>query len=161
MIAQSPRVDLDLATGIVRVAGDGLPEIVLARAEGGGEINDAIPIGTRDPTRLTLAVDGRPARLRPAKGRVFRRSFRVDATVDGVDYRLVPCSYAESRLTRDGRALGLLDSTGDGAVFAEWQDDTEVLPQDIAVGTALAAAFGTGAAPWWQIVIEFIGELIP
>ncbi|MEU8529408.1 MULTISPECIES: hypothetical protein [Streptomyces] len=157
--AQTPRVALDHASGTVRVAGDGLPEVIVARTPGDGETNDAVPVGTRDPARLTLTVDGLPAVLRPAKGRLFRRSYRVDAAVDGVRYRLVPCSYAESRLTRDGRALGLLDSTGDGLVGAEWHDGVQ--PRDIALGTALAAAFGTGAAPWWEIAADAIGELIP
>ncbi|MFG2330049.1 hypothetical protein ACGFMM_10525 [Streptomyces sp. NPDC048604] len=155
----SPRVDLDLAAGTVRVGGEGLPEVVVARTPGDGETNDAIPVGTRDPARLTLTVDGREARLRPAKGRVFRRSFRVDATVDGVRYRLVPCSYVESRLSRGRDALGRLDSTGDGLVGAEWDTEPDALA--LALGTALAAAFGTGAAPWWEIMTDVIGELIP
>ncbi|WP_418958237.1 hypothetical protein [Streptomyces tritici] len=158
MTVLSPRVDLDTAAGLVRVGGEGLPEVVVTRT-GEGETDDAIPVGTRDPARLRLTVDGREAELRPAKGRLSRRSFRVDAVVDGVAYRLVPCSYAESRLSRDGRVLGRLDCTGDGRVGAEW--DTEPGPADLAIGTALAAAFGTGAAPWWEILAQMLAELIP
>ncbi|WP_406862204.1 hypothetical protein ABZO31_17755 [Streptomyces sp. HUAS MG47] len=159
----SPRVDLDLTTGVVRVGGDGLPEVVVARIPGDGDTDDAIPVGTRDPARLTLTVDGREARLRPGKGRVFRRSFRVDATVDGVRYRLVPCSYVESRFSRGGKALGRLDSTGDGLVGAEWDTEPDTAPDalSLALGTALAAAFGTGAAPWWEISLQMVAELLP
>ncbi|MFF8831844.1 hypothetical protein [Streptomyces sp. NPDC015131] len=156
--ALAPVVELPAATGPVDVTGPGLPHVRIARTAG-TEADPLVPIGTRDPALLTLTVDGRPQRLTPAKGRLSRRSYRVDARVDGTRYRLVPCSYGESRLLRDGRRLGELESSGDGRVSAEWREGARVSPQDAAVGTALAAAFGTGAQPLWESLLDVVTEL--
>ncbi|MDT9691102.1 hypothetical protein Q5762_22680 [Streptomyces sp. P9(2023)] len=166
------QIDLDGPAGTLRVSGHELPTVELVRGPG-DEPDPLIPIGTRAAGRLTLTVDGAPAVLRPARGRILRRSYRVDATVAGTRYRLVPCSYGESRLLRDGRVLGTLESTGDGTVDADWAPGTETgagtgaetgaapEPLDRVVGTALAAAFGTGAAPWWDTTLNIAAELIP
>ncbi|MGW6568243.1 hypothetical protein [Streptomyces sp. NPDC054975] len=154
------QIDLDGPAGTLRVRGHGLPTVELVRAPGDAP-DPLIPIGTRAADRLTLTVDGAPARIRPSRGRLLRRSYRVEATVSGTRYRLVPCSYAESRLLRDGRPLGTFQSTGDGTVDADWAEDCEPTPLDRAVGTTLAAAFGTGAAPWWDTATNIVGELIP
>ncbi|MFJ3584672.1 hypothetical protein ACIPPS_20940 [Streptomyces sp. NPDC090127] len=154
------QIDLDGPAGTLRVSGYGLPTVELVRAPG-DEPDPLIPIGTRAAGRLALTVDGAPARIRPGRGRLLRRSYRVDARVAGARYRLVPCSYAESRLLRDGRPLGTLQSTGDGTVDPDWAAGTAPEPLDRAVGTALAAAFGTGAAPWWDTATNIVAELIP
>jgi hypothetical protein len=154
------RVRLDHRAGVVEVSGNGLPRVRLART-GDEKPDEHIPIGTRDRARLTLTVDGEPARITPAKGRLSRRSYRVDARVGGTRYRLVPCSYGESRLLRNGRRIGELDSSGDGKVIDDWDGTARVSAQDVAVGTALAAAFGTGAAPWWETALDVLSELIP
>ena len=153
-------IDLDGPAGTLRVSGHGLPTVELVRASG-TRPDTHTPIGTRKPALLALTVDGEPARIKPARGRLLRSSYRVDARVDGVRYRLVPCSYVESRLTRNGRRLGTLESLGDGHVDADWDPAAEPTPRDHAVGTALAAAFGTGAAPWWETVGDIVAELIP
>ncbi|MFI8517650.1 hypothetical protein ACIGEZ_07460 [Streptomyces sp. NPDC085481] len=152
------QIALDGPAGTLHVSGHGLPTVELTRAPG-SPADAHTPIGTRDARLLTLTVDGAPAALRPARGRLSRRSYRVDVTVGTTRYRLVPCSYGESRLTRDGRPAGILESSGDGRVDADW--DTAADPRDQAVGTALAAAFGTGAQPWWQTAADFLAELIP
>ncbi|MFC8170986.1 hypothetical protein ACFY84_16590 [Streptomyces sp. NPDC012438] len=154
------RIELDGPAGTLRVSGPGLPVVELVRTPGTTPV-DHVPIGTRKAALLALTVDGAPAVLHPARGRLLRRSYRVDAVVGGVRHRLVPCSYAESRLTRNGRRLGTLISGGDGRVDAEWLPDRAPEPLDLAVGTALAAAFGTGAAPWWETVGDIVAELIP
>ncbi|RST15279.1 hypothetical protein E2C00_13575 [Streptomyces sp. WAC05374] len=156
----APAVRLRPGAGTLDVTGPGLPHVRLVRAPG-TEPDPLIPIGTRDPALLTLTVDGRPAGISPAKGRLSRRSYRVDARVGGTRYRLVPCSHEESRLLRDGRKLGELESTGDGRVTADWDEHAEVLAEDAAVGAALAAAFGTGARPMWETTLDMVSELIP
>ncbi|MGW7432746.1 hypothetical protein ACWGIN_24780 [Streptomyces sp. NPDC054861] len=153
-------IDLDGPAGTLRVSGHGLPTVEVVRAPGTG-VNALVPIGTRDRRALTLTVDGRPAGIRPARGRLLRRSYRVDAKVAGARYRLIPCSHVDSRLLRGGRRLGTLESSGDGRVDTDWTAPAELRPQDIAVGTALAAAFGTGAAPAWETVGDIVSELIP
>ncbi|MFD0149170.1 hypothetical protein ACWGQ4_00785 [Streptomyces sp. NPDC055721] len=152
------QIDQDGDAGTLRVSGHGLPTVELVRAPGTSP-DPHIPIGTRKPALLTLSIDGQPATIRPARGRLLRRSYRVDVRTDGVRYRLVPCGYAESRFSRDGKRLGILLCSGDGKVIDEW--DGEPTPRDLAVGTALAAAFGTGASPWWETLGDIVGELIP
>lgn len=152
-------IALDGPAGTLRVSGDGLPSVELVRAPG-TPADEHTPIGTRKAALLTLTVDGAPAAIRPARGRLLRRSYRVDVRTGGHRYRLVPRSYGESRLSRDGKALGLLSSSGNGRVIDEWETDTVPTPLDLAVGTALAAAFGTGAAPWWETLGDIIGELV-
>ncbi|MER7111581.1 hypothetical protein [Streptomyces sp. NPDC000229] len=156
----TPTVRLLSGAGTLDVTGPGLPHVRLVRATG-TEPDPHIPIGTRDPALLTLTVDGRPAGIAPAKGRLSRRSYRVDARVGTARYRLVPCGYGESRLLRNGRRLGELQSTGDGHVTTDWDENAKVAAQDVAVGTALAAAFGTGAQPLWETTLDAVTELIP
>ncbi|RPK93961.1 hypothetical protein [Streptomyces sp. ADI98-10] len=142
------------------VSGEGIPRVVLTRAPG-AEVDDHIVIGTRDPRRLTLTVDGREATIVPGKGKLRRRSYRVDVRCTGASYRLVPDSVPSSRLTRDGRHIGDFSSDGDRRVLAEWRDGATVEPADAAIGYALAAAFGTGGQPMWMMAVDAISAALP
>ncbi|MFD8551058.1 hypothetical protein ACFV08_05570 [Streptomyces fradiae] len=154
-------VELDTAAGMVEVRGDTVPQIVLRRAVGVREVDEHIPVGTRDGALLSLAVDGAAVQVRPGKGRLTRRSFRVDVTYEGIVYRLVPDSLAGSRLLRDGDPLGWLESVGDGDVSARWRDGACVRAVEAAIGYALAAGFGIGAQPMWALALEALGDLLP
>ncbi|MER6698164.1 hypothetical protein ABT289_13395 [Streptomyces fimicarius] len=145
---------------ILIVSGEGIPRVVLTRAPG-AEADAHTVIGTRAPRRLTLTVDGRDATIKPGKGKLRRRSYRVDVRCAGTSYRLVPDSIASSRLTRDGRHIGDFSSNGDRRVIAEWRDGAAVEPLDAAIGYALAAAFGTGGQPMWMMAVETISEFLP
>ncbi|MFD9216933.1 hypothetical protein ACIOWI_14420 [Streptomyces sp. NPDC087659] len=155
-----PVVRLDHPAGIVEVAGTGLPLVRIVRSPG-TEAHPHIPVGTRDRALLTLTVDGAPARIVPGRGRLLRSSYRVDAFTGDTRYRLVPCSLDSSRFLRDGAPLGTFTSEGDGHVRSEGFADAGAQPRDIAVGTALAAAFGTGGQPWWATALDMAGELTP
>ena len=152
------QIDLDGPAGTLRVSGHGLPTVELVRAPG-TRPDTHTPIGTREPALLALTVDGEPATIHPARGRLLRHSYRVDVRTDGVHYRLVPCGYDYSRFTRDGRRLGTFLCSGNGKVIDKW--DGSPTPRDRALGTALAAAFGTGASPWLGTVGDIVGELLP
>ncbi|MET9728088.1 hypothetical protein [Streptomyces zaomyceticus] len=154
------QIDLDGPAGTLRVSGHELPTVELVRAPG-TRPDTHTPIGTRKAALLALTVDGEPATVKPARARLLRRSYRVDVRVDGIRYRLVPSSHVDSRLTRNGRTLGTLESAGDGRVDADWDPAADPTPLDRALGTALAAAFGTGAAPWWETLGDIAAELIP
>ncbi|GGP34446.1 hypothetical protein [Streptomyces melanogenes] len=151
-------MEFDPVAGAVTVSGDGLPRVELRRT--GGEADAHTPVGTRAADRLALTVDGAPAALALAKGRLTRRSYRVDVRCGDVRYRLVPDSFAGSRLLRDGRRLGSLECDGDGRVDASWHDTAKVLPLDVSVGHALAAGFGTGAQPMWMTATEIVADLL-
>ncbi|MFF7726006.1 hypothetical protein [Streptomyces sp. NPDC008001] len=146
--------------GWVEVLGDAIPPVAVDRAPE-AETEDHVPIGTRDPARLTMTVDGEPVALVPSKGKLSRRSYAVDVTRGGTVYRLVPDSIAGSRLLKDGQHLGDFSSDGDGRVLAEWKEGADVAPADASVGYALAAAFGTGGQPMWMVAIEAAAELLP
>ncbi|MFF1507227.1 hypothetical protein [Streptomyces sp. NPDC058326] len=152
------QIDLDGPAGTLRVSGHELPTVELVRAP--GTRPDAhTPIGTRKAALLALTVDGEPAGLKAARGRLLRRSYRVDVRTGGARYRLVPCDHDQSRLTRNGRRIGILLCSGDGRVIDTWEPGAT--PLDIALGNTLAAAFGTGAAPWYETVGDIVSELIP
>ncbi|MDC0767581.1 hypothetical protein [Streptomyces sp. HD] len=153
-------VRLDMNVGEVTVEGESVPRIELLRAEG-AEAEDHIPIGTRDGDRLTLTVDGEEAVIDPAKGRLTRRSYRVDVRHADHAWRLVPDSIPGSRLLRDEEHIGDFSSDGDGRVLAEWREGAEPEALDVALGYALAAAFGTGAQPMWMLAVEAASEMLP
>jgi hypothetical protein len=153
-------VQLDLVRGEVVVEGAALPRIVLSRASG-TRANGDIPVGTRDAGLLVLTIGGEAAALAPGKGRLIRRSYRVDVRHAGRHWRLVPRSKRKSRFLRDGRRLGALVSKGDGRVTADWRSDASPDAMDAAVGYALAAAFGTGGDSLWSEAADMIGDLIP
>lgn len=168
-IAESPVTDalfgpltvrLYTGRGEVVVDGEAIPRIVLSRATGTKADGD-IPVGTRDAGLLVLSIGGEAAALAPSKGRLTRRSYRVDVRHAGRHWRLVPRSMKDSRFLRNDRRLGVFASQGDGQVEADWRPDAKPDAMDAAVGYALAAAFGTGAQPVWMAAADVIGDLIP
>ncbi|WP_455352265.1 hypothetical protein [Streptomyces sp. SYSU K217416] len=158
-------IALEHEGGTLAVSGDGLPRAEIRRSAG-TPAESHVPIGTREQGRLTLSVDGADETLRPAKGFLTRRSYRVEveSAARGHGYLLVPDSLGTSRLLRDGCLLGVFTSTGDGTVCAEWEGSKSgerVEPHDAAVGYALAAAFGTGAEPMWKLTLNALLEMWP
>ncbi|OEU90541.1 hypothetical protein DB35_05015 [Streptomyces abyssalis] len=159
-------IALDHEAGTLTVSGDGLPTVEVRRAPGTTP-ESQVPIGTRDPERLTLAVDVAEEALRPAKGFLTRRSYRVEvvSVTRGRRYLLVPDSLGTSRLLCDGWLLGVFTSSGDGNVTAEWETEGDSGripdPYDASVGYALAAAFGTGAEPMWKLTLNAALDLWP
>ncbi|MFB7178779.1 hypothetical protein ACFCYI_13860 [Streptomyces sp. NPDC056257] len=147
-------VELDHEGGSLVVDGEGIVRVEVRRAAGAA-VESHVPIGARDPDRLSMTVGGAEVALRPAKGFLTRRSYRVDVG----EYRLVPDSLDGSRLLRDGAVLGVFSSSGDGRVSVEWKGEPGA--DDAAVGYALAAAFGTGAEPMWKLALDALLELWP
>jgi hypothetical protein len=152
-------IALDHAAGTlpVTVSGDRLLRMEI-RSSAGTPTESYVPSADRHawPERLVLSMDGADETLRPAKGFLTRRSYRVEAgsAARGRGYLLVPNSLSTSRLLRDGRLLSVFTSTGDGTVSAEWDGDgerraPEALRRRHRYG--LAAAFGTGAELMWKL----------
>ncbi|MFH8410503.1 hypothetical protein ACH4FX_37855 [Streptomyces sp. NPDC018019] len=153
-------LDLDAAAGLLTVRGERVPTAELRRAPGAAPAG-FVPIGTRDGAALRLTVEGRPAHLAPGRGRLTRRSHRVDVVHGGVRYRLLPDSPNGSRLVKDGRRIADFSSDGAGHVWADWHPDVAPpLREDAAIGYALAAAFGTGAEPFRRLLLQAVLDTI-
>ncbi|MCX4692458.1 hypothetical protein [Streptomyces sp. NBC_01408] len=144
----------------IEVHGERIPRVILER-DPASEVDPRTAIGTRDADRLTMRIDGRQARLEPAKGALTRHSYRVDVEYGGARYRLVPDSVPSSRLTRDGVHLGDFSCDGDEMVLAEWTEGAEVEPVDASIGYALASAFGTGGQPLWMMLADGVSSALP
>ncbi|GAA4414875.1 hypothetical protein ACFQV2_03815 [Actinokineospora soli] len=114
----------------------------------GVELRPEVPIGTRDPDRLTLIVDGAKARLSPGAGRYSRRSYRVDAWVDDVHYVLKP-EVDGSTLCADGVERGYFPGPEEPAA---WLPGTT--PTDAAIGYALTTAFGVTARSLYDVLFS-------
>ncbi len=145
----------------ITVSGPGIPDTVLVREGGVDGADPHSAIGTRNAGALTLTVAGVPAAIAPGKGRFRRSTYKVDATLDGVRYRLVPTSIATSSFLRDGERLGEFTADGDETVLVEWDKKAASCPTSAAVGYALAAAYGTGGQPMWMTLVDVVTELIP
>jgi hypothetical protein len=137
-------VSVDKDDSLVAVQGSAVPPATLWRRDG-AKPDPYSPIGTRDGEHLVMRVAGEPARISPGRGRLSRRSYRVDVQHGDMSYRLVPSSHSTSDLMRNGARIGNLCADGEGGVAAQWQPDQRVTPMDASVGYLLAASFGTGA----------------
>lgn len=144
----------------LRVEGERIPRVTLER-DPHSEADPQTAIGTRDPAHLTMRIDGSEVALKPAKGGLTRRSYRVDVEYEGSLYRLAPDSVPSSRLTRDGTHIADFSSDGDELVLAEWQPDADPRPADASIGYTLASAFGTGAQPLWMMLADAITDALP
>lgn len=143
----------------VVVQGDGIPHARIERTVD-SDANEYVPVGTRERSELEATVGGGQAEIHPARGRLSRKSYRVDLTHRGVSYRLNPDSIASSSIQRNGTTVGDLSHENEG-IFADWSVSSPPDPTDAAVAYALAAAFGTGAQPAWMTAVDVIAAVIP
>lgn len=136
------------------------------------ELQAHIPIGTRERQHLRMMVDDLPVSLRPGAGRWSRFSYRVVVEHEGRQYLYRPRTGESSRLLRDGFRLGDFTIAESGEVQVSWLNDpdgvaetgndsehdddraAEPEPVDVAIGFALAAAFGAGAEFFLVALLE-------
>ncbi|MBG0563625.1 hypothetical protein [Actinoplanes aureus] len=154
---QETPVDVEVTDGRVLVRAGG---IVVIERIGDPAARKHVPIGTRDRRHLTMLVDGVPAVLRPRAGRYTRGSYKVRAIHDGAEYLLRPKDPETSRLHRDGFRLGDFKIV-DGVVRVDWEPDARITAKatDLAIGYALAAAFGTGANFFLVMLLDLLGHM--
>ncbi|MEV7103994.1 hypothetical protein [Streptomyces atroolivaceus] len=88
-------IALDHEGGTVTVSGDGVPRTEIRRSVGTPP-ESHVPIGTREQGRLTLSVDGADEALRPAKGFLTRRSYRVEVESSARGHGYLPGSACRS-----------------------------------------------------------------
>lgn len=170
------RIAADLTRGRVLVTGDALPEAVLTRT-GDAPRRRGIPIGTRDAAALALVVAGAPAELRPSRGGLTRRSYRVRVRLGDTDLLCTPSSPGTARLVRGRRydghnEMGTFERVDGEPVAAVWTEDVTVLgrvaarhltpgPAEATVGYALVTAFGAGAQIALAALFEGAGSVDP
>ncbi len=123
------------------------------------EHSDA-PLGTRDPAKLTVVVDGATAPLRRrGRWKPLRRSRGLSAKVDAVEYAFAPRTMASSVLCRD--RMKILELTLDGGrVRVKEAPDHSATELECALAVALAAAVGCGelalASKIWRAGLELL-----
>jgi hypothetical protein len=117
-----------------------------------------VPIGTRDAKSLTMLVDGEQEILRPGPGRYTRGSYKVRVRHGAVAYMYRPKSPDTHRLLRDGVRLGDFEVRKDGSIDVTWLEGATPTAADVAVGYALAAAFGTGAQFFLMMMLDLVGQ---
>jgi hypothetical protein len=163
---------IDRGAGLVEVWGATIPSASLWR-QPTAKPDRFCAIGSRDGARLTLRVGGEECSIMPGRGGITRRSYRVDARVDGVVYRLVPDGSASSALRRDGRRIAEVIADHEGGVRAHWvtrrtatsgagaraRNDDRITPMDASVGYLLAAAYGTGAPRLLEVFVHGLGHV--
>lgn len=152
-------VAIDADLGVVTVSGPGIPTATITRAEGAAT-RRWVPIRSRDADALTLRMDDSVLPLRPSRGRVSRRSFRVDVVMAGSTYILTPCRRNASRFLRAQEPLAVLTAHSENACAeAEWT--SEATGAEVALAYVLAAAFGVGAAHVVEVVIQAALDCLP
>jgi hypothetical protein len=157
--------DLDIRTeggDRVEVSGEQVPTVAIDRSAG-TEPDRFTPIGSRDQAKLRMTVGGDEVALHPGKGKLLRRTYRIDVTNGKIHYRFRPNSVATAQLVRDGAKIvefSMRDEDGDFLV--QWlveRDDSQ--PADAAVGYALSVAFRTGAMSAHSALLHGLAELLP
>lgn len=160
----------------VRFASGDSPVVTIERL--GARTRKNVPIGTRAAGCLTAHVNDRAMTVRPGSGRVFRRSYRVVAEIDGRVVSLRPksidtCLFIDGRPKEIEREFGEFTARADGTIEVAWQTLTEiralrktVVPpeataEDVLIGFALAAAFGTGSLSAISIALGFVSAAFP
>lgn len=157
------------------LAGDAVPGVELIRLVA-GEPTQGVPIGTRRRRDLRMTVGGHSVDLRPGKGGLPRRSYRIAVRTRAADLLFTPSSPTQARLVRGStyrgdNELGTFERFEDGSVFATWSVPVTVLgkevqapvpePAEAAVGYALAAGFGTGALFFLAACTNALEQVLP
>jgi hypothetical protein len=167
---------IERAEGRVRtfLASDSEVSVVIERH--GPRTRTRCHLGSRDVSAVSAALDGRAVRLDIGRGKLFKRSYRITAVVDGRCLSMRPkdletATFVNGKPSEIENAFGELTVKADGTVDVFWALPTKVLGRrieppvptsaDVLIGYALAAAFGTGALSFTAILMGFVSEAIP
>ncbi|MEV5650542.1 hypothetical protein AB0L57_20020 [Nocardia sp. NPDC052254] len=137
-----------------------------------------VPIGTRDPGRLTARVNERDIVVTPGSGGMFKRTYRVLVHIGDRLLSIRPktvdtCDFVAGKPHEAEKAFGELRARPDGSLEISWAAPTtiavlgttieppEPTAEDVLIGCALAAAFGTGALSLTAIAMGLVAAAIP
>lgn len=152
--------------------------VVVTIERQGPRTRKSVPIGTRDPEFLRAHVDDREITVIPGSGRILKRTYRILVKIDDrvVSFRpktIDTCEFVNGKPHEIEKVFGELQVRSDGSIDISWATTTtikvlnkmieppEPSVEDVLVGCALAAAFGTGALSLTSIVMGMIAAAIP
>lgn len=157
-----------------RLACDAQMSVVLERR--GPRTDKRCHLGSRDAAAVSATVNGRAFTLDIGRARVTKRSYRVIAEVDGRHLSMRPenlemSTFVNGKPYEIEKEFGELTAKSDGTVEVFWALPKKVLNQaieppqpaaeDVLIGYAIAAAFGTGALSFTSILMGFIAAAMP
>ncbi len=154
--------------------------IVVTIERSGPRKRKRVPIGTRKADRLSARINDRKIALSPGKGILTLRSYRVVAEIEGRYLSLRPVDV-ESSLFIGGKPneaekeFGELTAGTGGTIDMVWavprtvtilKKSVEITPpeptiEDLLIGYAMAAAFGTGGLPLTAVVLGLMNASQP
>lgn len=137
-----------------------------------------VPIGTREGKCIVARVNDREIKISPGSGRLFKRTFRISVEIDDRNLSFRP-STIDTAMFINGKSYEIeknfcdLTARTDGEIEVVWAvpqtikvlNKTTEPPvpttEDLLIGYALAAAFGTGALSMTAIVAEMVALALP
>ncbi|MFD4356969.1 hypothetical protein ACFWPX_30760 [Nocardia sp. NPDC058518] len=133
-------------------------------------------LGSRDTAAISAVVNGRALALDIGRGKLLKRSYRITAVVDGRCLSMRPkdietATFVNGKPYEIENDFGELTVKADGTVDVFWALPTKVLnrtieppvptTEDVLIGYAIAAAFGTGSLSFTTILMGLVAEAIP
>ncbi|WP_025352319.1 hypothetical protein [Nocardia nova] len=159
-----------------RLASDDSVVVTIERR--GPRTRKNVPIGTRAPHALTARVNEREITVTPGRGTIFKRTYRILVDTGDRFLSIRPktidtCEFVAGRPHETEKTFGELRALPDGRIDISWAATTtipvlgktvvppEPTAEDVLIGCALAAAFGTGALSLTAIVTGLVAAAIP
>ncbi|MFD3701837.1 hypothetical protein ACFWUP_01690 [Nocardia sp. NPDC058658] len=133
-------------------------------------------LGSRDAAAVSAVVNGRGFGLDIGSGKLLKRSYRITAEVDGRFLSMRPkdietATFVNGKPHEIEKEFGELTAKSNGTVDVAWALPKKVLNQvvdppqptvdDVLIGYAIAAAFGTGSLSFTTIVMGFVAAAMP
>ncbi|WP_028479623.1 hypothetical protein [Nocardia sp. CNY236] len=160
----------------VQLESDDSTVVVIERT--GPRTRKNIPIGTRDPRFLTARVNDREITVTPGSGRFLKRSYRIlveieDRVISLGAMDIDTSTFIDGKPNEIVNQYGDLTARSDGSVEVGWAVPQRVrlvnrmvVPpeptvDDVLIGFALAAAFGTGGLSVTTIVMGLVASVFP
>ncbi|WP_280264294.1 hypothetical protein [Nocardia wallacei] len=134
------------------------------------------PIGSRHSSALTMRLNDRELGLTVGSGRVLKRTYRVVVEIDGRVVSLRPKdiethTFLNGKPHEIEKEFGELTARADGTIEVFWALPKKVLhktieppvptTEDLLIGYAAAAAFGTGALSLTTILMGAVASIMP
>lgn len=137
-----------------------------------------VPIGTRRGRDIVARVGDREMRVLPGSGRLLKRTFRIAVEIDDRNLSFRP-STVDTVTFINGKPYEIeksfcdLTAKTDGTIDVVWAvpQNVKILnrtteppaptTEDLLIGCALAAAFGTGALSVTSIAAEMVALALP